>query len=169
VYKNGHPLTSPPSSFDIVVVANCVCVQLRAKACQFIGTSLKKDSNVLFLHVSHQLVQLLRIVSVWNSVTVENSQVNVSNVSISCSIVPPTSLGLPIQRLACGLCKVEVRAVRGGLVSEVRGGGVGVGGAWRGAVRGRGVGRGASIGGGVGDSLPLVLALEGGGQPQINP
>jgi len=30
-------------------------------------------------------------------------------------------------------------------------------------VRGRGVGRGASIGGGVGDSLPLVLALEGGG------
>jgi len=104
-----------------------VCVQLRAKACQFIGTSLKKDSNVLFLHVSHQLVQLLRIVSVWNSVTVENSQVNVSNVSISCSIVPPTSLGLPIQRLACGLCKVEVRAVRGGLVSEVRGGGVGLG------------------------------------------
>ena len=55
-----------------------MCVQLRAKACQFIGTSLKKDSNVLFLHVSHQLVQLLRIVSVWNSVTVENSQVNVS-------------------------------------------------------------------------------------------
>ena len=45
-------------------------------------------------------------------------------------------------------------------------GGVGVGGAWRGAVRGRGVGRGASIGGGVGDSLPLVLALEGGGDPQ---
>jgi hypothetical protein len=25
VYKNGHPLTSPPSSLDIVVVANCVC------------------------------------------------------------------------------------------------------------------------------------------------
>jgi hypothetical protein len=45
VYKNGHPLTSPPSSFDIVVVANCVCVQLRAEACQFIGTSLKKDSK----------------------------------------------------------------------------------------------------------------------------
>jgi len=63
---------------------------------------------VLSLHVSHQLVQLLRIVSVWNSVTVENSQVNVSNVSISCSIVPPTSLGLPIQRLACGLCKVSL-------------------------------------------------------------
>jgi len=40
---------------------------------------------VLFLHVFHQLVQLLRIVSVWNSVTVENSQVNVSNVRISCS------------------------------------------------------------------------------------
>ena len=73
---------------------------------------------MLFLHVCHQMVQLLRIVSVWNSVTVENSQVNVSNVSISCSIVPPTSLGLPIQRLACGLCKVE-----GGE------GGVGVGGA----------------------------------------
>ena len=49
------------------------------------------------------------------------------------------------------------------MVFKVRKGGVGVGGAWRGAVRGRGVGRGASIGGGVGDSLPLVLALEGGG------
>ena len=117
---------------------------------------------MLFLHVCHQLVQLLRIVSVWNSVTVKNSQINVNNVRNPCSIVPPTSLGLSIQRLACGLCKVEGRGVRG-VVLKVRKGGGGVGGAWRGAVRGRGVGRGASIGGGVGDSLPLVLALEGGG------
>ena len=88
-------------------------------------------------------------ISVWNSVTVENSQVNVSNVRFSCSIVPPTSLGLPIQRLACGLCKVEVRGVRGvrgglalevrggGLVLEVQKGGVGVGVACRGATCGR--------------------------------
>ena len=82
---------------------------------------------MLFLHVCHQLVQLLRIVSVWNSVTVKNSQINVNNVRNPCSIVPPTSLGLSIQRLACGLCKVEVRGVRGvrgGLALEVRGGGL---------------------------------------------
>jgi len=36
----GHPLPSPPSSLDIVVVANCVCVQLGTEACQVVRTSL---------------------------------------------------------------------------------------------------------------------------------
>jgi hypothetical protein len=70
VDKNGHLLTSPPSSLDIVVVANCVCAQLGIEACQVVCTSLQKDSNVMLLHVCHQLVQFLRVLSVRNTITV---------------------------------------------------------------------------------------------------
>ena len=66
----------------------------------------------------------------------------------------PTSLGLSIHNLACGLRIYS---------SSVGEGGEGVGVACRGATCGRGVCRGTGIiGRGVGDSLPLVLALEGG-------
>ena len=67
--------------------------------------------------------------------------------------MPPPSLGLSIHNLAFGLCIVQLG--RGGV-------GVGVGGVHRGATCGRGVSRGTGSGRGVGDSLPLVLALEGG-------
>ena len=71
--------------------------------------------------------------------------------------MPPTSLGLSIHNLACGLRIVQLG--RGG---RWGGEGVGVGVACRGATCGRGVSRGTGSGRGVGDSLPLVLALEGG-------
>jgi len=75
-----------------------MAVQPGTEARQVICSCLKQNSNVLLLYICNQLVQLLRIVSVWNPITVENRQINVSKGS---SIVPPKSLHLIIQNLVC--------------------------------------------------------------------
>jgi len=147
VQKDSHPLTSPPSNLNIVVIANGMAVQPGTEARQVICSCLKQNSNVLLLYICNQLVQLLRIVSVWNPITVENRQINVSKGS---SIVPPKSLHLIIQILVCLLTAQWGGWGKDGVGDVGVWVGVGVGAWGRVVACGRGVGRGTCTGAGRG-------------------